>query len=85
MVNEEIRNRIRLSVAAFAYEFMNDSIMSDEEYDELSKKINKNKDTGNQYLDNWFRLNFVPDSGMWIRTHPQLSRLNYFYKKFYKK
>ena len=29
MINQEIRNRIRLSVAAYAYEYENDSIMDD--------------------------------------------------------
>ena len=40
MINQEIRNRIKLSVAAYAYEFEGDSIMTDHEYDELSLKIN---------------------------------------------
>ena len=32
-INEEIRRRIRLSVAAYAYEVHNDSVMSDGEFD----------------------------------------------------
>jgi len=40
MISKEIQNRIRLSVAAFSYEYQSDSIMSDSEFDELSKQIN---------------------------------------------
>ena len=32
-INQEIRNRIRLSVAAYAYEYKDDPIMSDDEFD----------------------------------------------------
>ena len=39
-VNAEVRNRIRLSVAAYAYEYKDDPIMSDDEFDALSNKIN---------------------------------------------
>ena len=51
MINQEIRNRIRLSVAAYAYEFMNDSIMSDHDYDQLSLQINPQEKTGNELMD----------------------------------
>ena len=55
MINQEIRNRIKLSVAAYAYEFVGDSIMSDHEYDELSRKINPNEETGNDMMDKFFQ------------------------------
>ena len=32
-VNQEIRNRIRLSVAAYAYEYKDDPVMSDASFD----------------------------------------------------
>ena len=35
-VNQEIRNRIRISVAAYAYEYKDDPIMSDENFDKLA-------------------------------------------------
>tara|TARA_B100001287_G_C22216425_1_gene314862 strand:+ start:105 stop:365 length:261 start_codon:yes stop_codon:yes gene_type:complete len=84
MINQEIRNRIRLSVAAYAYEFVGDSIMSDQEYDELSLKINPKEKTGNDMMDKFFRTQFQPDTGMWIRTHPEIKKLEYLYKKYYK-
>ena len=84
MINQEIRNRIRLSVAAYAYEFKGDSIMSDHEYDELSRKINPNEKTGNDVMDKFFKTQFQPDTGMWIRWHPEVKKLDYLYNKFYK-
>ena len=84
MINQEIRNRIRLSVAAYAYEFVGDSIMSDQEYDELSLKINPKEKTDNDMMDKFFRTQFQPDTGMWIRTHPEIKKLEYLYKKYYK-
>ena len=84
MINQEIRNRIKLSVAAYAYEFVGDSIMSDHEYDELSRKINPNEKTGNDMMDKFFQTQFQPDTGMWIRTHPEIKKLEYLYKKYYK-
>jgi len=84
MINQEIRNRIKLSVAAYAYEFVGDSIMSDHEYDELSRKINPNEKTGNGMMDEFFKTQFQPDTGMWIRSHPEIKKLEYLYKKYYK-
>ena len=84
MINQEIRNRIKLSVAAYAYEFEGDSIMTDHEYDELSLKINPNEKTGNDVMDKFFKTQFQPDTGMWIRSHPEIKKLEYLYKKYYK-
>ena len=84
MINQEIRNRIKLSVAAYAYEFVGDSIMSDHEYDELSRKINPQEKTGNDMMDKFFQTQFQPDTGMWVRLHPEIKKLEYLYKKYYK-
>ena len=84
MINQEIRNRIKLSVAAYAYEFLNDSIMSDHDFDQLSLQINPQEETGNKKMDNFFKKHFKPDTGMWIRAHPEIGKLNYLYKNFYK-
>ena len=84
MINQEIRNRIRLSVAAFSYEYQSDSIMSDSEFDELSRRINPEEETGNEVMDRFFREQFEPDTGMWIRKHPNLRGLETIYNKYYK-
>lgn len=75
----ERRNRIRLSLAAYAYEYKNTSIMTDAEFDSLSKKINKDVPTGNETMDKFFREQFEPDTGMWIHKHPDLAGLEKLY------
>jgi hypothetical protein len=75
----ERRNRIRLSVFAYAYEFENDSLISDGDYDRLSYKIKPDRSTGNAKLDKFFRDNFQPDTGMWVRCHPDLNKLRALY------
>lgn len=82
--NEEIRNRIRLSIAAYAYEYDNNSIMSDAEFDALSRKIRPSVKTGNPRLDIFFKNHFMPDTGMWIQKHPDLEGVKRTYEKYYK-
>jgi len=84
MINEEIRNRIKLSVAAYTYEYQDVSIMSDGDYDALSYKINPQETTGNRKLDNFFKKNFEPATGMWIRKHPDKAGLENIYQRYYK-
>ena len=84
MINQEIRNRIKLSVAAYAYEFLNDSIMSDHDFDQLSLQINPQQETGNDMMDKFIKTQFQPDTGMWVRWHPEVKKLDYLYKKYYK-
>ena len=78
------RLRIRVSVAAYAYEYMNDSIMSDEEFDKLSLLIDPEISTGNRKLDNFFKKKFKPETGMWIRMHPDTQGLATIYHKVWK-
>jgi hypothetical protein len=75
----ERKNRIRLAFAAYAYEFESDSIMSDGEYDELSKKIRPHMKTGRDLLDDFFRDKFSTDTGQWIHDHPELDTLKAMY------
>ena len=44
-INQEIKNRIKLSIAAYAYEYKSDPIMSDDEFDQLALKINPEEKT----------------------------------------
>ena len=71
----ERRHRIRLAVCAYAYEFESTSLISDGEFDELSKQVDLTISTGNSKLDRWFKKNFEPDTGMWIRKHPELDKV----------
>lgn len=56
----ERRNRIRLSVAAYAYEYKNESIMSDAEFDALALQIDPSVSTGNRKLDTFFKIHSLP-------------------------
>ena len=81
----ERRNRIKLSVAAYAYEFDNTSIMSDADFDEFALLIEPQVSTGHALLDKFFRTEFQPDTGQWIHKHPELARVKYVYERFYKR
>ena len=78
--NQEIRNRIRLTVAAYAYEFRNDSLMTDHEFDALASRIDPRTSTGNEELDEFFRTDFVAFSGVWVRNHPDLTGVRKCYE-----
>lgn len=78
----ETRNRIILTMSAYAYEFENDPIISDGEFDDLCKKINLQIKTGNSNMDKWWQENFDPSTGQWIRKHPELDRINQLCKEY---
>jgi predicted small secreted protein len=58
--------------------------MSDGEYDDLSRQIDKTVKTGNKTLDNFFTTQFEPDTGMWIHKHPELHKIKAVYERLYK-
>jgi hypothetical protein len=70
MIDPETRNRIRVAVAAYAYEIENDPIISDAEFDALCLAINPQVDTGNPVTDKFFREEFDPNTGSWVHRHP---------------
>lgn len=74
-VEVERRRRIQLSIAAYAYEFMNESLISDHEFDAAALLIQPEMDTGNPLMDQFFREKFSPSTGMWIRSHPELDKI----------
>lgn len=84
-VEVERNNRIKLAMAAYAYEIDNHSIMSDSEYDKLSLKIRPEIDTGDEVLDPFFREKFEPDTGQWIHDYPKerLEKLSVIYRAVY--
>lgn len=81
----EKRRRIRLSLAAYAYEFHDDPIMSDAEFDELAKKIDTNVGTGDsprdKIHDEFFREEYSADTGQWIHKHPFPGKLEWLYQR----
>lgn len=81
-VEIERRARIKLSLYAYAYEYENDSLVDDATFDELSRKINVDIATGHDTLDKFFKEEFQPDTGMWIRKHPDLHGLKFLYDAY---
>lgn len=81
-VERERRNRIRISVWAYAYEVMDDPLVSDARYDKVSRRIEPNVVTGHPKLDKFFKKHFSPDTGMWVRVHPDKAKLHSLYLRY---
>ena len=79
MFNEEIRNRIRIALWAYAYEIKDDPLVTDQQFDDLALKIDLSATTGNDEMDEWFKENFNPYTGQWIHKHLGLDRLDDIY------
>lgn len=79
-VELETSKRARIALAAFAYELMDDPIMSDAEFDALATSIDLTISTTRPALDIWFICNFQPHTGQWIWAHPDLPGLERIYK-----
>lgn len=82
-VERETRNRILVSVYAYAYEFEDSALITDAEYDRLARIIDPAVTTGNAMLDKFFREHYTPDTGMWIRLHPELEAIQRIYRQYY--
>lgn len=82
--NPEIRNRIRLAVAAYAYEIEDNPIMPDAEFDRLAASIKPCELTGRPILDLFFLESFEPHTGIWIHDHPDLDGIARIYDTIYK-
>ena len=68
-------NRIRVAVAAYAYEIENDPIMSDAEFDALAQSIDPKAKTPDPVMDKFFREEFDPNTGSWVHRHPNKAGL----------
>ena len=84
-ISRETRNRIRLSVFAYAYEFEDNPLVDDGAFDELCGQINLDMSTRRPDLDDYFRREFNPSTGMWIRVHPELDKIKHIYERYYKR
>lgn len=81
---KETRKRIKLAVAAYAYEICNTPVLTDEQFDNLAKSVNLSVSTSRPDLDEWFRREFETDTGMWIWKHPELARIGEIYERYSK-
>ena len=80
-VCEETRKRVQVTLWAYAYEIQNNSLVSDEKFDETCRQIDLDAVTYRPDLDEWFKKNFVPDTGMWIYDHPELDKAKDLYTR----
>lgn len=80
------QQRIKIALAAYAYECTLSTIMSDAVYDVLAIEVENNKHiaTDNSKLDAFFRYEFSPYTGMWVRKHPDFldNRLENFLDRY---
>lgn len=80
----ETSKRIKVCVAAYAYEIKDKPIMSDAEFDSLAQSVNISVNTDRPDMDEWFRKEFTPYTGSWIHSHPQFERIGEIYEQHYK-
>ena len=74
-IDKQTRIRIQLSKAAYAYEFEDNPIMADAEFDKLAKEVDLSINTRRPDLDEFFRKEFSPSTGNWIHGHPDLDKI----------
>jgi hypothetical protein len=82
-VELEVRRRISISVAAYAYEIASKPIMSDQMFDWLAEKIDRRQGTCHPVLDEFFAYEFSPMTGMWIYQHPELPGIEKIFTRYY--
>lgn len=75
--------RIKLSIAAYAYEFKNSAIMSDAEFDKKCLQVDTSIKTTNKKLDTFFKKEFNASTGQWIHKHPELEKIKKLYETYY--
>ena len=82
-VEKERRLRIKLAVAAYAYEMKDHSIITDAEFDKMCTQVDVKVNTGNRKMDNFFKKEFDPSTGQWIHKHPELKAIAKLYEQYY--
>lgn len=80
----ERRKRIKVCVAAFAYEILDRPVMSDGDYDTLAHSIDPRVMTGHPVFDEFFLTQFEPFTGAWVRQHPDIHSLRRLYERHYR-
>lgn len=90
----ERRNRIVLAVAAYAYEIEHKPTMSDTQFDVRAMLIRPTMATWEtryttaeicrvMMLDNFWKSEFNPSTGLWIYKHPEFELVGRTYRKWY--
>jgi len=81
IVEEERRRRIDVALWAYAYELMDDPLVSDGRFDQECYKVDLSINTGNKKMDDWFCKEFDPCTGRWIYSHPELHKIDALYHR----
>ena len=74
-IERERYRRIAVAVWAYAYEIEGQALVPDNVYDEWARQIDPSVSTGRNMLDEFFRTEFSPHTGMWVHVHPHKDRL----------
>ena len=74
-VERERLRRINVTVWAYAYEVESNPLVDDATYDREALLIRPEMETGNTLLDEFFRSEFSPHTGMWVHRHPEKHKL----------
>ncbi len=82
-MEQERQKRICIALWAYAYEFKNHSIVSDEKFDKVALSIDVSIDTNKPELDAFFRKEFNAYTGQWIYKHPELHLIKQLYNRLY--
>lgn len=82
-VEREVRRRITVSVAAYAYEIADTPIMNDLTFDWLCGQISPKVGTCHPIVDEFFAHRFSPMTGMWIHEHPELDGIKRVFTRYY--
>jgi hypothetical protein len=75
----EKKRRINVSLWAYAYEFLNESLVEDYIFDAECLLVKPEIETGSFIEDKFFKNEFTPSTGMWVRKHPDLTGLAFVY------
>lgn len=78
-IERERRIRIRLCVAAYAYEIAGAPLIHDAAFDALALQSDVTIQTGRH--DAWWAECFKPYTGSWIHSHPELTRVAVLYRR----
>ena len=80
-----IRDRIRISISAWAYEQGDVLVMTDFEFDTLANKVDSTRSipTGRDIEDKFFLEWFDRSTGMWIHKHPDLVGIQSLYIRYW--
>ncbi len=78
-VERERRTRIKLCVAAYCYEYLDQPVLTDAQFDALANLSDPSIITGRH--DDWWRNNFQPFTGSWIHSHPELAQLGKYARR----